>query len=197
MELPQWFDYQLRSTLDGFIWAVQQVPKERLYTLPPASLGEWSAAQHVFHMLEHEEKFALPTMSQWLGVPAVIPEESEEHIGKSPPSMEEKLAQFERVREAQISMLPKFEPLAWDTVKRTTFWGDVVFIGWFVKPINIPLNIRITFLGLRSSGIEPPNTDTDSVPKYAPLHSHVLKVSNLRELAKAVEMWAVTAMNLK
>jgi len=28
MELSQWFDYQLRSTLDGFIWAVNQLPKE-------------------------------------------------------------------------------------------------------------------------------------------------------------------------
>jgi len=149
MELPQWFDYQLRSTLDGFIWAVQQVPKERLYTLPPTSLGEWSAAQHVFHMLEHEEKFALPTMSQWLGVPAVIPEESENRIDQNPPPIiKEMIAQFERVREAQISMLPKFEPLAWDTVKRTTFWGDVSLYWLVCKTYQHTLEHTHNILGL-------------------------------------------------
>ena len=131
MDLSQWFDYQLRSTLDGFIWAVHQVPKERLFTLPPTPLGEWSAAQHVYHMIEYEEKFALPTMSQWLGVPPVIPEEDEKGIEKNPLAIEERLSQFEQVREVEISMLPKFEPMAWDTVKRTTFWGDVS-LYWLV-----------------------------------------------------------------
>ena len=131
MELSQWFDYQLRSTLDGFVWAVHQVPKERLYTLPPAQLGEWSAVQHVSHMLDYEERYALPSMSQWLGVPAVIPEEMEKGVEQSPPSIEERLAQFKQVREAEISMLPKFEPMAWDIVKRTTFWGDVS-LYWLV-----------------------------------------------------------------
>ena len=131
MELAQWFDYQLRSTLDGFIWAVRQLPKERLYTLPPTQLGEWSAAQHVAHMLEYEDKFALPTMSQWLGGPRAIPEENEKAANQKPPPIEEMLAQFEQVREIEIGMLPKFEPMAWDTIKRTTFWGDVS-LYWLV-----------------------------------------------------------------
>jgi len=131
MELSQWFDYQLRSTLDGFIWAVHQVPKERLDILPPPQLGEWSTAQHVSHMLDYEERFVLPTMSQWLGVPRAIPEESEKTTHQNPPPIEEMLVQFERVRELEISMLPKFEPMAWDTVKRTTFWGDVT-LYWLV-----------------------------------------------------------------
>jgi hypothetical protein len=125
MDLAQWFDYQLRSTLDGFIWAVRQIPEERLYFPPPQQLGEWSAAQHVVHILEYEERFALPAMSQWLGVPPVIPEEMERPVEPYPPLVEEKLSQFERVRRAEISMLPKFEKTAWTTVKRTTFWGDV------------------------------------------------------------------------
>jgi len=131
MELAQWFDYQLRSTLDGFTWAVHQLPKERLYTPPPTQLGEWSAAQHVAHMLEYEDKFALPTMSQWLGVPRAIPEENEKAANQKPPPIEEMLVQFERVREIEISMLPKFEPMAWDTIKRTTFWGDIS-LYWLV-----------------------------------------------------------------
>jgi len=56
MELSKWFEYQLQSTLDGFIWAVQQLPKERLYSSPPPALGEWSASQHILHMLEYEKK---------------------------------------------------------------------------------------------------------------------------------------------
>jgi hypothetical protein len=131
MELSQWFDYQLRSTLDGFVWAVHQVPKEHLYTVPPTQLGEWPAAQHVSHMVDYEERFALPSMAQWLGVPAVIPEELEKGLEQSPPSIEERLSQFRQVREAQISMLPKFEPMAWERVKRTTFWGDVS-LYWLV-----------------------------------------------------------------
>jgi hypothetical protein len=65
MELSQWFDYQLRSTLDGFIWAVHQLPEERWYKLPPASLGEWSAAEHVHHLLNYEKRLALP---KWLSL---------------------------------------------------------------------------------------------------------------------------------
>jgi hypothetical protein len=131
MELSQWFDYQLRSTLDGFVWAVRQVPQERLYTLPPASLGEWSAAQHVSHMLDYEERLALPSMAQWLGVPPVIPEDSERGIEQDPPSLDGKLAQFEQVRQAEISLLSKFDHDAWGKVMRTTFWGDVSLF-WLV-----------------------------------------------------------------
>ena len=131
MELSKWFEYQLKSTLDGFIWAVHQVPSERLHKLPPAFLGEWSAAQHVFHMLEYEERMVLPSMSQWLGVPPVIPEELEKAAEQHPPSVEEKLAEFERVRQAEINMLPKFDSAAWETIQRTTFWGDIS-LYWLV-----------------------------------------------------------------
>jgi hypothetical protein len=131
MELSKWFEYQLRSTLDGFIWAVQQVPPERLYFPPPTQLGEWSAAQHVVHILDYEERFALPTMSQWLGVPPVIPEEMERPVEPNPPLVEAKLSQLEQVRSAEINMLSKFDRDAWNTVQRTTFWGDVSLF-WLV-----------------------------------------------------------------
>ena len=132
MELPEWFDYQLRSTLDGFIWAVHQVPKERCYAPPPAALGEWSAAQHVFHMLDYEENFAMPSMSQWLGVPPVIREEFERGKEQSLPLMEKMLSQFEHVRELEIGMLPKFELSAWNAIEKTTFWGDIS-LEWLVR----------------------------------------------------------------
>ena len=131
MDLSTWFDNQLRSSLDGFVWAVRQVPEERLYIRPPIALGEWSAAQHLFHMLDYESRLVLPSMAQWLGVPPVLPQEDEHDFEKEPPRVEERLVQFERVRQAQINLLPKFEPADWDLVKRTTFWGDVS-LYWLV-----------------------------------------------------------------
>jgi type II secretory pathway component PulL len=129
MELPRWFDYQLRSTLDGFIWAVLQLPPERRYTTPPAplGLGEWSAAQHVYHMLEYEEKLALPSMRLWLGAPPVADTRTEQDL----PSMEDMLVQFELVRHEEINLLPKFSPQAWNSKQQTTFWGEVSLF-WLV-----------------------------------------------------------------
>ena len=131
MGLSEWFEHQLRSTLDGFIWAAQQVPPERIYFPPPPQLGEWSVVQHVVHMLEYEERYAIPAMSQWLGVPPAIPEELERTKEPNPPLMEEKLARFERVRRVEIDMLSKFDRNAWNRIQRTTFWGDVS-LYWLV-----------------------------------------------------------------
>lgn len=129
MELSKWFDYQLRSTLDGFIWAVQQLPAERWSAIPPAPLGEWSAAEHVFHILEYEERLALPSMHQWLGAP---PAGRHVNQGKQDlPPIEEMLTRFERVRHEEIDLLPKFSEAAWNSKQRTTFWGDVS-LYWLV-----------------------------------------------------------------
>ena len=129
MELSKWFDYQLRSTLDGFIWAVQQLPDERLYAIPPAPLGEWSAAQHVFHMLEYEQNLALPTMHQWLGA---HPVNRLEHQGdRDLPPVDEMLVRFEQVRREEIDLLPKFSPEVWEAKQETTFWGEVS-LYWLV-----------------------------------------------------------------
>lgn len=148
MDLSKWFDYQLRSTLDGFVWAVQQVPKERLYFPPPTQLGEWSAVQHVVHVLDYEERYALPTMSQWLGVPPVIPEELERPVEPNPPLLEEKLSRFEQVRWAEINLLSKFERDAWDKVRRTTFWGDVTLYWLICKTYQHTLEHTHNVLGL-------------------------------------------------
>jgi hypothetical protein len=128
VELSSWFDYQLRSTLDGFVWAVQQLPIERWYAVPPAPLGEWSAAQHVFHMLEYEERLAWPSMHQWLGAPRVMrPMHQEQDL----PRIEEMLNRFEYVRREEIDLLPRFSDEDWNSKQRTTFWGDVS-LYWLV-----------------------------------------------------------------
>jgi uncharacterized damage-inducible protein DinB len=131
MELSQWFDSQFRSSMEGFVWAVQQLPTERLQIMPPIQLGEWSAAQHVFHMLDYEERFVLPSMAQWLGVPPMIPEDTGNELEENPTSVEAQLAQFRRVRQAQINMLSKFDEAAWNSIQRTTFWGDIS-LYWLV-----------------------------------------------------------------
>lgn len=131
MEFAKWFDYQLRSTLDGFLWAVQQLPSERLYALPPTPLGEWSAAQHVFHMLVYEQKSALPSMYQWLGSPPVAREADSKKIEQELPPIEEMLSQFRQVRESEIGLLPRFEDGDWNSNRPTTFWGEVS-LYWLV-----------------------------------------------------------------
>lgn len=134
MQLEKWFDTQLRSTLDGFVWAVEQIPEERRYSLPPAPLGDWSAAQHVYHMVYYEGRLALPSMRQWLGEPAPAREAATGELWEQwryPPKMEEMLDQFRAVRLEEIRLLPAFEPSAWESARVTTFWGEVS-LSWLV-----------------------------------------------------------------
>jgi len=131
MELSQWFDYQLRSTLDGFIWAVHQLPEERWYKLPPTSLGEWSAAEHVHHLLNYEKRLALPTMYQWLGETPIIKREIEENHKRELPAIMEMLGEFEQVRRTEISLLPQFDQTTWSSVQKTAVWGEVS-LYWLV-----------------------------------------------------------------
>src|SRR5919109_1352185 len=102
MKMSQWFEYQLRSTLDGFIWAVGQLPEERFYARPPAALGEWSASQHIFHILEYEKNLALPSMHQWLGAPPAVRKQQEWNDQQNPPTVAEMLIEFEQVRQTEI-----------------------------------------------------------------------------------------------
>lgn len=132
MELSTWFDYQLRSTLDGFTWAVREFPVERLYIVPPVplKLGEWSVAQHIVHLLEYEERLALPSMHQWLGAPAPIRQAMQSEQDLSP--IEEILMQFESVRKQEIELLPQFSQEQWGSTRQTTFWGDVS-LKWLIS----------------------------------------------------------------
>jgi hypothetical protein len=131
MEPVNWFDEQLRSTLGGFLWAVRQVPQERLYAAPPLRLGEWSAARHVFHMLHYEQSLALPSMKQWLGEPLPARGEQEDDAWTQAPQIGTMLEQFETVRQEQIDLLPRVDERAWMTPQPTTFWGEVS-LYWIV-----------------------------------------------------------------
>ena len=63
----QWFNEQLQSSANGFVWGTEQVPEARRYAQPPTGLGEWTVARHVFHLYFYEKTIALPSMQQWLG----------------------------------------------------------------------------------------------------------------------------------
>lgn len=130
MELSHWFEYQLQSTLEGLIWAVRQVPKERSHLLPPTSLGEWSASQHISHILAYERNLALPSMYQWLGTPP--PARKERNENQNPATLGEMLNEFEQVRHAEIALLVKFDEDTWNSIKNTTFWGEVSLF-WLVS----------------------------------------------------------------
>jgi hypothetical protein len=131
MEPLNWFDEQLRSTLGGFLWAVRQVPQERLDAAPPLRLGEWSARRHVFHMLHYEQSLALPSMKQWLGGPMPSEGEGEEEAWAHAPQTGAMLEQFQTVRREQIDLLPRFDERAWIKPQPTTFWGEVS-LYWIV-----------------------------------------------------------------
>lgn len=132
METSKWFEYQLQSTLDGFLWATQQLPKERFYVLPPAPIGEWSAARHILHLLEYERALALPSMHQWLGAPPPIRRAEDEMNKQNPPVVEEMLTEFEQVRRAEMALLSKFDEQKWSSTRDTTYWGEVSLF-WLVS----------------------------------------------------------------
>jgi hypothetical protein len=71
-------------------------------------------------------------MYQWLGEsPVIIPEGIGETIEPGTHSMEEMLWEFEQVRRAEIDLLPKFDPAAWNSTQKTTVW-DEVSLYWLV-----------------------------------------------------------------
>jgi len=123
VNLSRWFHEQLQSTADGFEWAVEQVPKNRLFLRPQTPfLGEWPAARHAFHMLHYERTYAIPSMRQWLGDPA--PDAAgvnEDTAWQEGHELAEVLQKFRVVRDEQIALLTQFEDTDWEEL-RQTYW---------------------------------------------------------------------------
>ena len=129
----QWFHDQLRASADGFVWGARQIPLERQITQPPEGLGAWSVARHIFHMAFYEQNYALPGMRQWLGASKPGTGELDEDLawGKASQDIHVLLAEFEKVRSAQIALLAKYDDQAWNTT-RDTGWGPVT-LAWVVS----------------------------------------------------------------
>ena len=122
-----WFANQLRTTAEGLVWGVRQMPSERLYASPPApdKLGEWSAARHLFHVCYYERGVALPYLRYWLGGPYPTAEgydEARDWGDGSGHDIEELLAQLQALRVEQISLLPPDDSPIWHEA-RDTVWG--------------------------------------------------------------------------
>lgn len=139
MNLSQWFSTQLRGGAEGFAWAMQQVPSERLFTVPPSRfLGAWPAMRHVDHLRHYERALALPSMQMWLDGPGVSVEQAQAwerlDLAWQPGealALEERLADFRAVREAQIALVEVVGQAAWETT-RPTVWGEVS-LKWVVS----------------------------------------------------------------
>ena len=131
MDLEQRFRTLLQSSVDGFSWAVEQVPSQRRYLGPPEPLGEWSLARHVFHMLYYEQTIALPSMRQWLGG-ACPPydDDAEDAAWGDGGDLATLLGQFKAVHDEQIALIPHFAPGMWEEI-RDAIWGPVT-LRWVI-----------------------------------------------------------------
>ena len=129
----QWFNEQLQSSANGFVWGTEQVPEARRYPQPPKGLGEWTVARHVFHLYYYEKTIALPSMQQWMGGSMPEGEDSDEDIAwsKSQDTVESLLEKFRAVRAEQIALLPNFDDTVWNTA-REAIWGPVTLL-WVVS----------------------------------------------------------------
>ena len=136
MNLSEWLSIQLKTSGDGFVWAVEQVPVERRYVPPPAPLGEWIPARHVFHMFIYEHDIVLPYMRYWLGEPLPSQDQLEQRFLAEDKEwknqrVEDLLAAFQEVRTEQIALLPRIAEELWNEV-RPTVWGPVS-LKWIVS----------------------------------------------------------------
>lgn len=134
MDLSAWFTTQLNTGAEGFIWAVEQVPADRRWLVPPKGLGEWNAARHVFHMLSYEQIAVVPCMNIWLGQPSPInaADYDEDSAWDEGHDLQTLLTDFRRVRAAQLELLPNFNEQLWHEARQTPFWGDVTLL-WLVS----------------------------------------------------------------
>lgn len=122
-----WFERQLTSTVEGAVWALQQIPPARHGQRPPAPgyLGIWPPSRHLWHMAGYERAIVLPSMQQWLGGP--LPDVAAWHDddatwAQQPPDSALLSAALTAVRAEQIAMLPALRAVDW-AERRPTVWG--------------------------------------------------------------------------
>ena len=129
----EWFQAQLQSSAEGFVWATEQVPEARRDARPPRGLGQWTVARHVFHLWYYENTIALPSMQQWLGGAFPFLDDKDEDLdwGKTEDTVEDLLEKFRTVRAEQIALLPEFDDAAWNSTRRAV-WGPVTLL-WVVS----------------------------------------------------------------
>ena len=138
----------LQASTEALLWAVQQVPEDRLYTVPAKRPESWPVARHVLHLHYHEEQVVLPCMRRWLNDEHAAPYRTqdmsrierykdyqtlahdEEIVWKRAPDIALFQAQFRSGRKEQIGLLTQFSPTAWEET-RETVWGQVT-LRWVI-----------------------------------------------------------------
>jgi len=136
MQLSQWFQQQLQTSADSFLWAVKQIPQERLYLAPRPN--RWPIARIVFHLTRYEQRLALPSMLQWLGGPQPVVGTQEEDNARDEHDwndgtgheIQTLIADFKEVRSQQLALFPRFTEQSWDE-ERGAIWGRVP-LKWIV-----------------------------------------------------------------
>ncbi|WIG61272.1 MAG: hypothetical protein OJF49_004020 [Ktedonobacterales bacterium] len=138
MDLSSWFRETLRTGADGFLWAVEQVPRERWYATPPGGLGEWNVARHVFHMVLYERLIAVPSMRQWMGgEKPMLDDVVEAELWGEEKELEPLIEEFQALRDTQIALCDSFGEEAWSAVRDTIWtgpepWGSIT-LKWVVS----------------------------------------------------------------
>jgi DinB superfamily len=122
-----WFQKQLENGLETFLWAVEQVPEERRWPIPPLKMHDWSVVRHAFHLLHYERELALPAMRQWLGQPSTITDESYEEDAEwlEGHELADILDALRQVRAEEIAMLTSFDEDTWQRKLNTVPWDEV------------------------------------------------------------------------
>ena len=136
MDISQTFSQVLRTSMDGFLWALEQVPSDRLGAPPPKELGDWVVEKQLFHMVYYESTAVLPIMKQLLGGLVFDWATYDEYRAwalheKDKARLDDLVDQFKSVREEQIAILPQFTPELWHRVGESN-WG-LKTPYWFVS----------------------------------------------------------------
>ena len=123
MDASTLFERQISANTEAFVWAVGQVPPDRLFAIPPRLLGEWPAARQAFHLLYYEREVALPSTRLWAGGAYPTFEGYNEQAAWDAwdRDIESVLAEFARVREGQLAVFRRADDPAWNT-ERDTPW---------------------------------------------------------------------------
>lgn len=130
MERSAWWYTQLQSSLEGFLWAIEQVPDERHFISRRPE--RWSVARITFHVGWYERHIALPAMRQWLGGPALASTSQEEDAAREEQewndgqghTMLAMIKELRALRMEESAIAANTSPGLWDE-DRPALWGEV------------------------------------------------------------------------
>lgn len=139
MQLSQWFDQQLGTSTEGFLWSIEQIPHERYYLSPRPN--RWSVARIIYHMVYYDQFIGLPALRQWIGEPfslAGLTGDMEKDAASEETGWQDgeghevqaMIADFRKLRAEQFALLRQFQDAAWSET-RDALWGTVT-LQWVV-----------------------------------------------------------------